>query len=123
VGEGEEEMVGCKEMEKMGDRGSAAAPPRAGGSEGRLELERRGGLQSIGCEINGPQPKLSSKLSAPAKECQKSTVSLRYAPPRTPNPNGTEHERGGKRNLTSFQKIGYHSLRQLTSKELFVCIS
>jgi hypothetical protein len=38
VGEGEEEMVGCKEMEKMGDRGSAA---------------REWGLQGSGGERGG----------------------------------------------------------------------
>jgi hypothetical protein len=47
--------------------------------------------------INGPKLTLSSELPAPAKEYQKrSIVSLRYVPPKTPNPNGTEHKKRGK---------------------------
>jgi hypothetical protein len=77
-----------------GERGSAAK--RIGG---RGRLQKSGGLRG---GISSPQPKLSSELSAPVNECQNSTVPLRYAPPKSPNSNGTEHERGGKRNLTSF---------------------
>jgi hypothetical protein len=91
------EGVGCKK-----DRWEGAAAKEWGVERGRPGLERRGGLQSTRCEISSPQPKLSSELSAPVNECQNSTVPLRYAPPKSPNSNGTEHERGGKRNLTSF---------------------
>jgi hypothetical protein len=86
-------MVGCKRgrrWERERERGGGYK--RVGAA--RVREER--GLQTRGCEINDPQPKLSSELPAPANECQNSTVPLRYAPPKSPNSNGTKHERGGK---------------------------
>jgi hypothetical protein len=77
-------------------------------------LERRGGLPSIGCEINDPKLTLSSGLLAPAKECQKRyTISLRYVPLKIQTTMAQSTIKRGKRNLTSFQKIGYHTLSPL----------
>jgi hypothetical protein len=88
----EEKKRGRGAATKGGGNGGTAA--RIGEEErGRLGLGRRGGLPAIGCEINGPKLALSSELSAPAEKCQNDLLFLCGMPPKTPNPNDTEHER------------------------------
>jgi hypothetical protein len=79
------------------------AAPWEGMEGGRLGLDGERGPPIHRMRINGSKRTLTSELPAPAKECQKrSTISLRYVPPKTPNPIGTEHERKRKNKFNFF---------------------
>jgi hypothetical protein len=106
VGWGEGAAAANESGEREGGRlQGVGAAARGWGVEGAARVREETGLPSIGCEINDPKLTLSSGLPTRAKECQKrSTVSLRYVPPKTPNHNGTEHDKKRKKKFNFFSE-------------------
>jgi hypothetical protein len=72
------------------------------GERGAARVGEKMGLTSIGCESTAQNSLSHLSSRSQRKNVKKSTVSLRYVPPKTPNPNGTEHEKRGKRNSAFF---------------------
>jgi hypothetical protein len=88
---------------------------RGGGVRGRGRLGLRGGLMGSPPPDRDPQPKLAL-MSAPDPSAQIQQVIYCFTGEcflKNSNPNYTDHERKWKINLTSFQKIGYHTLPPL----------
>jgi hypothetical protein len=65
--------MGGGESGQLQERGKIGAAKEW---EGVARVREERGLQTTGCEINGPQHKLSCELSAPANEWQNSTYPL-----------------------------------------------
>jgi hypothetical protein len=76
---GEEEMVGAARvgcdggllLRKGGRKGEGRRPKGWESERGRLGLERREGLLTIGCKSTAQKTHLSTELSTPAKEYRK----------------------------------------------------